>query len=178
MWAGRIKLSLGAANMAASPAETEPSWLDRWSSRTGPATRLTLFTTIGGTLTAWLLGITQQLANCPLYTVQHWEFFRLITSWIVQGSLLGFVFFVLSFGQAGPKAELTIGTLPMLYLILCVSFMCSAGHTIACELLNLAYEVCVPHHAEANALHKIKLTGFTGVLLYGRMATFIGTHFY
>ena len=124
-----------------SPGGEQESWFERWSQRTGPATRLTLYATIGGTALAWLLGLSQALSNCPLFTIQHLELYRLLVSWIIQGSLLGFVFFILSFGQAGPKSEQSLGSLPTLYLISIVSVLSSIGHALLCELLSIGYKV-------------------------------------
>ncbi len=130
-----------ASNNTAQPASEEPSWLDRWVARTGPATRTLMYCVIGVTLGSWLLGLSAHLSNCPLQTVQGFEIYRLITSSVVQGSLLGFIFFILSFGQTGPKSEQALGTLPLLFFVGLVSFISSTGHTIACQILGLFSEV-------------------------------------
>ena len=81
------------------------NWFEQFQQRCPFVTRTLLISFLSCTLLGWITGIYTVFFNCPLQTVMGLQVWRLFTSFLMEGSVLGLLFSVLMFYPLAKQME-------------------------------------------------------------------------
>ena len=110
-------------------------YYQNWVNRTPFITRNFLITIFVVYLISWIYDADKLLGNIPYYTIQYFEFYRIILSPLVGNSILSVILILFVFPELGGRLESSMGSLTYLTLILTLSIITNIVFVAICYLL-------------------------------------------
>lgn len=116
------------------PPETNPvlSAYESFVQSTPLVTRYVMTTLTISWFVSWFCDPSYPLANIPLFTVFHFELYRVVLSPLVCTSLLSLVFAYISFTDNGKRLEYSMGSTAFLWLILTIGGLTNVVFVLIC----------------------------------------------
>lgn len=111
--------SIGNAESSGPPAPSNPilESYRAWADRTPFITRTTTIIVLIMYILSFFVQLDLYLANIPYYSIQYFEFYRIIFSPLVGNSIIFLIIMLLSFPAVGFKMESSMGSGSFLFLI-------------------------------------------------------------
>mmetsp|Transcript_7474 Transcript_7474/g.9721 ORF Transcript_7474/g.9721 Transcript_7474/m.9721 type:complete len:408 (-) Transcript_7474:331-1554(-) len=117
------------------------NWYNNWSSTTPFVTRSSCVLVVILYLLSWFISLETSINNIPLYSILHFEVYRLIFSPLYASSLLSVIFIILSFSGTGSQLEQAMGSTGLLALMATVSLATNVIFVVVCYLLYMVGNV-------------------------------------
>ena len=120
-----------------SPPPTNP-FLESyraWADRTPFITRTTTIFVLVMYILSFFIQLDLYLANIPYYSIQYFEFYRIILSPFVGNSIIFLIIMLLSFPAVGFKMENSMGSGAFLFLILTIDAVINLLFVVICYFL-------------------------------------------
>lgn len=108
-----------------------------WASQTPFVTRSVLSIQAVSYGVSWLYNPSYALANIPHFTLYKLELYRIVTSPLVNMSLINLMFAVWSFGEMGKRLEQSMGSTAFGWLCLSIGGLTNVLFVLVCCLLYL-----------------------------------------
>eukprot|EP00586_Coscinodiscus_wailesii_P012516 CAMPEP_0172512252 /NCGR_PEP_ID=MMETSP1066-20121228/242866_1 /TAXON_ID=671091 /ORGANISM="Coscinodiscus wailesii, Strain CCMP2513" /LENGTH=347 /DNA_ID=CAMNT_0013291973 /DNA_START=96 /DNA_END=1139 /DNA_ORIENTATION=+ len=123
-----------SSNPNASPPETNPvlSGYESFVQNTPLVTRYVMTTLTVSWFVSWFVDPVFPLANIPLFTIYHFELYRIVLSPLICSSLLSLIFAYISFTDNGKRLEYSMGSTGFLWLILTIGGMTNLVFVAVC----------------------------------------------
>lgn len=116
------------------PPDTNPilSGYESFVQSTPLVTRYVITTLSLSWLFSWFIDPSYPLANIPLFTVFHFELYRIVLSPLICTSLLSLVFSYISFTDNGKRLEYSMGSTAFCWLLLTIGGVTNLAFIAVC----------------------------------------------